>query len=399
MANRYRFTDGSTAGSVSGSGPFANTPWDTAISGVTARARPTTRQGIYDELVLCLQDAGMTEFVQTAGADSSWFSAGEDGLQHICFRTRFDGRYIYIDVAPKLDAANLPEGGLAGTASHDRCDLGAADFTADFHCSANLDRAWFVVQNTNHTASMFVLGVGNLEIVDGNPNILITSGAVAAGSFVTLPMTTNPLSLGFRAGDILQAVEVAAAGSPLAERFRIYDVTTTSIVAEALANSYSAGARVGTLPNPIFRFLGANNEMTGLLTASRFTTPYYHRGVIANDLVALDGFGSGIQEYSVNFALGRDYSETALGNALGTGTTANERTQRFTSREVGLIIPSTTLDAPVGVLPGVYAYPGTPAYYPHDDMELTRTSPLSRYVPFRCTATSTQHFMMGPTPQ
>lgn len=399
MANRYRFTDGATADSVSGSGPFTNTPWDTAISGVTARTRPTTRQGIYDELVLCLQDAGMTEFVQTAGADSVWFSTGEDGLQHICFRTRFDGRYIYIDVAPKLDATNLPQGGLAGATLQDRCDLGASDFTADFHCSANLDRVWFVVQNTNHTATMFVMGVGNLEVVDGNPNILITSGAVAAGSFVAIATTTNPLSLGFRAGDILQAVEVAAAGSPLAERFRVHDVTTTGIVAEALANSYSAAARIGTLPNPIFRFMGSNNEMTATSTSGRFTTPYYHRGVIANDLVALDGFGSGILEYGANFALGRDYVETALSNALGTGTTANERTRRFTCREVGLVLPATSQDAPVGVLPGVFTYPGAPAYYPHDDMELTRTSPLSRYAPFRCTASSTQHFMMGPTPQ
>ncbi len=397
MANRYRYTDGATANSVSGSGPFTNTPWDSAISGVTARARPATRQGIYDELVLCLQDAGLTEFVQTAGADSVWFSAGEDGLQHICIRTRFDGRYLYIDVAPKLDASNLPQGGIGGAATHDRCDLGAADFTADFHCSANLDRFWFVVQNVNHTATMFVLGSGNLDVFEGNQNVLITSGAVSAGDFVTILTTTNPLSLGFRAGDVLQVVEVAAAGSPLAERFRVHDVTTTGIVAESLASSYSAAARIGVLPNPVFRFLGANTEVTNTLTAGRVTTPYYHRGVISNDLVALDGFASGIQEYGASFALGRDYVETPLGNALGTGTTANERTQRFTCREVGLMLPAG--ERLIGALPGLFAYPGTPVYYPHDDMENSRSSPLSRYVPLRFTATSTQHFMMGPTPQ
>lgn len=398
MANRYRFTDGSSATSVSGSGPFVGFPWDTGITGVTARARPTTRQGLYDELVLALQDAGWTEFVQTAGADSVWFSTGEDGNQAIVARTTFDGRYIGIWVAPKLDASNLPVGGIGGGVTvQDRVDLGTSDRTMDFHVSVTLDRVWFVAQQSTHltTNPMFVISFGNLEVYEGNPNILVTNGAAAAGSFVSIPFATNPLSLGYRAGDVLQIVEQTAASSPLAETFRVVDVTTTTIVADSLSGSYTSGARVGTLPCPVYRVCVDNDELEALPSAMKLTTPYHHGGPSTNDLVALDGFPSGVLELEIDYGVGESHAMGGARDAFGVGTTPNQRSLRFTCRSIGVKV---TESAVVGVLPGLFAYPGTVTYFPHDDMLYDRVTPNERYVPLRFTATSSLHYMMGPTP-
>lgn len=402
MALVYRYSDGTNATSVSGAGPFPGTPWDTGRAGVVARARTTTRQGIYDEIAAALVAAGWTRVV-AAGApnnDDHWFSAGESGTRHICVRTRHtlvgSNRYVEFYVGVKLDAGGLIQAGVGGQSSViDRLDTTTADYTSDFHIVGDLDSMWFVFQNVNHSGSMLVAMVGELIPVDLNTNVMITSGALTAGEQVQIAVTGNPIALGYRALDPVQIINVAAAGVARAETQIITRVTSSSIYVRQLGQAYDAGARVGAAPMMTSRLVSNNTELDTIQgVVSNVVTPLMHdRLNRTSDLAVDNALPNGQIMNQANYALLRSWEQTA--SEFGSGTTGNNRTLRFTARTIAVGVGGRTW---AGRLPRLLSYPGTPVYYPHDYGRYDRVTPAQDFVPFRFTSISARHYMLGSTP-
>ena len=398
MTRIYQATDGTSASSISGNGTLAGTPWDTGRTGVSLLTRPSTREIIYNNIVAALVAAGWTQYVKnaTAGSQDNVFeSDGEDGTANLCIRVQqqTSGRYIYFYVAPKLDSSNdlvQAIGGQSSTA--DRWDLTSSNFTADMQILATKDYIWVVTQNINHTSSMFCAFLGNLETYFGIPTILATSGAVSAGSFVEIATTVDPHTAGYRMGDTIQILEVAKAGSALTEYCTVAAVSATSVTVRRLQNSYSAGAKLGTHPCPIVKFVGANTQFQGSNTPTNLTSPFLPATVDGLNTFASGSFPSGAELNALEYALQSVYAST--GDEYGTATTPNDRTLRFTCRTMAVGFDGAACGQ---VLPGIIAYNGTPSFYPHDYRRADRLSSLKDYVPMRFTATGTLYYLLGPT--
>jgi hypothetical protein len=416
----YRFTQSATSGSVSGTtadhgGSYTGTPWDTGRTGVTSVTRPTTRAGIWDVIDATMTAAGWTA-TSKGTRDSVYTSTGESGNENWCVRiTLSSGQFINFAVAPKVDASNNLQGaiGVSGTNAQDRWNLTASDFTADFHFLANKDWIIGTVQNTSHASTMFTIFLGGLSRAGtgNNTNVLISSGSVSAGSFVSIACTANPLTAGYRPGDIVQIVATNTADSAFAERVLLVDVTTTAVVARTLTNNYSSGTRIGMLATPIARCVGNDTEFDATGTNFLFTSPYMNVGLTTNDLCNANGNsnGSGQLFYEPDYSLGDTTTQT--GTEYGTGASGTQnRTLRFTCRAVlarvttapTAILPSGASSATgrniLGIITPLFAYPGTPSYYPHDNMQFNRQATPDDYVPLRFTQSSAIHFVMGPTP-
>ena len=398
----YRFTDGSTAASVSGSGPFPGTPWDTGRTGVVARTRPTTRTGLYDELVAALIAAGFTNYNKSnvAGSKDDVFeSTGESGAENVCIRLQQSttARYILGYVAPKLNSSNDLEkavGGATGTA-HDRWDFSTSDFTSDFQILANKDYIWAVAQNTNHTAAMFTMFLGLLKPVDTNANTMILSAGVSAGDFVSVPVTGNPIALGYRPLDVVQIVNTPKASTARAETQVVVQVSTTAVVLRRLGLAYDSGARIGMAPVPIARRISQDVEFdNGSGVVNQFTSPFMPALIgRASDFAADNSLPSGQLLTGVDYALLGTHAQG--GTEFGSGVTPNNRTLRFTTRTVAVGLADGNL---MGKVPGLATYNGTITYYPHDYGREDRATPDRDYVPMRFTAASARNYMLGPTP-
>ena len=399
----YHFTDGSTADSVSGAGPFTDTPWDTAVTDITAVARPTTRQGRFDAIDAALVAAGWTKHVTTAGSDHVYFSDGENGDQHLCIRIELQSsdRYTLFYCGTKLASGappTLDSDAIGGDTAlqRDRWDT-SSDITTDLQILASKDFIWAVSQNINHTGNMDVAFLGAMKATSSNPNVLASGVAVTAGDYVVVATGTNPLDLGYRVGDFVQLVEVDQGSSPFVETQQIVAVTTTTITLKTVINTYTS-ARIGTHIVSVGRWVSQNDEFdstTHFSSPVLFDTP----SKAAGDLCASNGFPSGdVASYTKQFALGTSHNDG--GGAFGSGTQPNFRTNRFTCRAVQLKnAPGDAVNASfAGALPGLLTYNGSVTYYPHDDME-DRQVISGRYSPFRFTATSTEHYLLGPVPQ
>lgn len=403
----YQATDGSTAASVSGSGPFAGTPWDVARAGTTLVARPTTRQAIYNRIRDALIAAGWTQFNKIAvdGTRHDVFeSNGESGTDNLCISIQqfTTGRWLVFNCAPKMDASNnlvklIGLTSAPGAASLNNWDLTAADFTSDFQILANKDYIWAVFQNINHTAAMHVMFMGALKPVDSNINTLLLSGGIVAGDHVLIPVTTNPIVAGFRPGDVVQILNSPKTSTARCETTQIVEVQAAAVRVRAISQgAYDTGARLGMMPCSIARFVGQNDELdTGAGVTNNFTSPLMFSRIqrAAGDFAADNALPSGQLLDAVDYALLNTHAQA--GTEFGSGATGNNRTLRFTCRTV--MVGSAPNNA-LGKVPGLISFPGTGNYYPHDYGRDDRISPQRDYTAMRFTATSTRPFMLGPTP-
>lgn len=415
MTEIYRFTQATIAGSVSGSaaeqgGSYVGTPWDTGRTGVVSITRPTTRTGIYDAIVAALVAAGWTQHakVATSGSKDDVFeSSGEDGGQNLCIRLlqQTSGRYLSFLCAPKLDASNDLEKAIGGsTAAVDSWDLTTSDFTADLQILASKDFIHVVVQNTNHTSTMYHAFLGNLLPFDSNKNVLTLDAPVAAGEFVQAQTDVNPISMGYRVGDVIQIVNTAKSSTARAESQILVAIDTTSVTFRRLNGSYDAGARIGMRPVPIARRVGANVEFQTAGTPNQFTSPFIAPTINSpsGDFAADNSLATGFVYTDVHYALLDRHAQAS--SEFGTGTTANSRTLRFTCRSIAVAIAGTGSVRTKGFggrVPGLYSYNGTASFYPHDHMKEDRMpvgGTTYDYAPFRFTATSSEHYILGPTP-
>lgn len=397
MTHVYQFTELTVSNSVSGSaaqqgGSYAGTPWDTGRTGVTSVARPTTRTGIYDALVTALLAAGYTR-VNLAVRDDLWTSTGEAGSgARLYFRTRFStARYIDLFLGTKIDGSNNLQGVIGGGANaYDRIDLGAADTTHDLQFVGDLNGWIFHAQPTSLTTAHTLL-CGSAETIGAVGAIMQNVGALAAGSAVAIDVTpSNPISLGYRVGDVVRLVEIDPASPARAESTVIVDMSTSSITVAALTNAYVT-ARIGANPMPVYRGASTNTELVLSTTLNSIFTSPLRTGLRLNgdDLVADPG------EVLINsdFTLLNAHAQT--GTEFGTGTTPNARTLRFTMRRLVLGGAGNSV---LGTIRYLRTYNGTPTLYPHDYGRDNRVTPVRDYTPFRWTNTSTSYYMLGPVP-
>jgi hypothetical protein len=401
----FHFTDGVTTNSVSGVAPFTNTPYDTAISGITARTRPTTRQGIFDEIDFALTTAGWTRFQTVVGSDHVYTSAGESGNENLNIRLRHitSNRYLYFGMSTKLTAGNILDtaaeiGGTNSNQTRERWDLGTSDFSSDFQIIASLDFFTAVFQNINHTSSIFVGFLGNSIAIDENANVLTLSANVAAGTDVVLTPTTNPLVAGYRPGDLIEIVEVEPSSTATAERQLVTDVTSTTFTVANLANAYTGsgggvGARLGQRTSPLIRGVW-NNGTSGAWN------PVLNPNVTLSDdilVASTTATGAGFDMGTVRSLWPAAHTDTAF----GTGATPNNRSNRFTCRSLAFTFGNSL----IGEMPRFLAYPGTVTYYSasgnggHDHMENNRVTPTDRFSPMRFGTTATNNYLLGPVPK
>jgi hypothetical protein len=336
-------------------------------------------------------------------------------------------------LAPDLEA-DIGNAALTGTTAPFnvdtyRLDLGASDFSADFQLVGDKDWVWFVFQNVNHTATMFVIGVGDVIPLDVNPNVMHLASNVSAGDFVELltvdenGATVNPIVLGYRVMDRIQIVEVDHQTTPKAETQVIVRVQTDRITVRRLRFSYTGrnftvnperiGARIGMTPCPIGMHLSANVEIEQpTLGNNHFRTPFFQDllvdavdpqvpGRTQGDLVSVPTTKQGQNLYFLHFAQHTTHAQ--LNDEYGTGTSPNDRTLRFTMRGLAFghynspptYIPGNTL---LGKVPRLATYNGSVVYYPHDNFQQDRPNPDRDYVPMRFTATSSSNYALGPVP-
>lgn len=389
------YTDATNASSVSGASALGTGTPDGTFG--TAKSRTTTRVGIYDIINSAFVAAGWTDH-NNATRDDVYTSTGESGNESINCRTvwnTLNTNVLNFLVGTKINGSNLLQGAIGtSTNTFEGFSLGSTDFTADFIILATKDFIWGNFKAVTAGQAGFVnLGdvfsffMGNLERDStSNNNVMITSANISAGSFVSIPLTSNPQTLGYQPGDFVQIVSQAAGDAAQAQTLQITNTSTSTIEVESLALGYSSGARIGASPLPIVRFVGylvdANNVNSWYMPLSS------NAGFTTSDLVAQPGQSIGNIDFSVGTTI------TAQ-DGFGTGTTANKRTRRFGCRSLEL---RNLGDQVIGRVPGIYGYPGTNNYYPSDTCTLNRTTPHQRFVAARFTAAGTLNWIFGKSP-
>ena len=395
MTIHFRYTDGSTGTSISGAGPF---PGGSPFATGTSITRPTTRQGIFDEINTALTTAGWTSYVKTASQDIVYESDGESTDENIGIQMEFQttNRYLVFYIAPKLDSSDDLEARIGDGAVSDannRWDLGAADFTSDMFVLASKDSLFAMVQNINHTSSVFWvhIGVGARTGVM-NPNVMALNAGATTGTYVNLDVTpASPAGLGYRVGESVTIVETAKASSAKAHKVLITGIGANSIEVRNLPATYAAGALVGANASPLFRAVAAN-ELPTDTTAWR--SPFYlsDQDPDGADVLAVNRSAANGQALVIEFTAFNAY---ATNGEFGAGNTKNARTNRFTCRTITL--KSSTLESLLCKVPSLIAFPGNVTLYPHDVMLADRVTPNKHFVGFRPTSSTAERWMVGPT--
>lgn len=397
MTRIYRYTDASSATSISGTSAFAFG---------TSRARVTTRTALYDEIVLALVAAGWTQHNLTT-RDDTWESTGESGNERIRIRTKYlvpgspstQNEFNFF-IGTKLDGSNNLQGSIGTVSSASTLDgwVISADVTFDFQFLATKDFIWMNVRavtasGTTAADDQFNCFLGNLDRSgEANQNVMLLASGASAGTFVSLDVTGfNPITLGYRPGDFIQIVEIAAAGTATAQTVRIASLTSSSIVVDSLAAAYSTGAILGALPQPTMRFVSKNVDPDN---NAQWTSHLDFNPSLASDLAG----GTGRNLNTIHFATGTTYVDSA---DMGSGTTPNKRTKRFGCRSISLGLNDSGAVFGSGLngrVPGLFAYPGSMSFFPHDTGTYNRVSPNERYVGARFTSASTKPWMFGKAP-
>jgi hypothetical protein len=380
----------------------SGTVFDTTRTGTTQRAAPSTRAGMWDALQTALLAAGWSEN-SLATRDSVFYSTGESAAEQIGMRIILDSTRIQFLLGAKLDASNALEGEIgvttgAGVGTLDNWNI-ATEEAMDFQIRADLDSIWAFFQNTAHTGSVFSMFMGRM-IRDGVgvvPDVFTPTAGITAGRFVTVTVTGNPLTAGLTPGDVLQLAEFDASTSPAAERAVVAAVTTTSITFVRLANSY-VDARIGMLAQPLFRWVGTNNDLD---LVSNWTSPFHWDNVRDQDLQNTGAGSSGNDHaYRTVWALSGGVAApgAASGGEFGSGGSPAEANLRFLARAA--VMGSATTDHPgqMGRVPGLWQYAGTPTLFPHDWFDDQRASPVVQASPQRFTSTSPDYYALGPMP-
>jgi hypothetical protein len=390
----YYYTDGTTATSISGSSPL---PFG------TARTRQTTRAGIYDEVVAALIAAGWTQHNLTT-RDDVWESTGESGGERIYVRTKYlvpgspttQNAFNWF-VGTKIDGSNNLQGQI-GTVSSSAAEDGwitSADTTFDHQILATKDFIWCNVRAVSAAGTLaandqlnFFLGTLDRS-GEANQFSMLLNTAASAGTFVTLDTTGyNPITLGYRPGDFIQIVALAAADAAAAQTCRISAVSSSSVTVDSLAASYSAGAILGAIPQPVVRFVSKNSNPT---STTQWTSALSFNPNLTSDLAG----GTGTALNVLPFAVGTSFSDSA---DMGAGTTPGKRSGRFGCRSLSLAISSGVSSALTGRVPGLFAYPGTMSFFPHDTGTYNRTGTSERFIGIRFVTASTTPFMLGKMP-
>lgn len=409
MAKVFRFTDAVAADSVSGTGPFpTGTPFDTGAS----RPRPTTRQGIFDEIALALVAAGWTEVQHTAGSRHVYRSDGEDTTESVNIELNHlaTDRYLHFNIGTKVDALDELEARIgnnvssgAGADTNGRWDLGTSEFTSDFFILCDKDHLFAAFQNINHTSSVFWVSIGlgkRTNILNPNKYALVNNPI--AGDYVSLDVTGsgNPVADGYRPGDTIDLVEIAVAEAPAARRLLVTAATPTSFEVLKLPIDFHAGALLGAQPSPLFRGI-ASDEVPD--DTSVWSSPLQgvleYAGSNPESAISIDGEllatalgnANGVSLSEVHFSANPGYSSSG---EYGSGGTPNQRTQRFTCRNISLAQNNVEVAL---VHPTLLAFPASVGIYPHDWLKADRLTPPQYYVGFRPTSSTGERWGVGPT--
>jgi hypothetical protein len=388
------YTDAATAGSISGTTALGNGSTDGTFG--TSKARPTTRTGFYDNVIVAgLLAMGFTQSNQ-ATRDDVWTSNGETGAESISFRTQYDGTSkFFIYAGTKVNGSGALQGSIGGgLSSFESFNLGTSDFTMDYILLGSKD---FLLLNMRAATAgqagaanlndQFNCFIGNLERDNlVNPNTLTSSATASAGSNVVISVNQNPSVNDYKPGDMVQIVSIATGDAAQAQTVRITATTNTSIEVDSLAATYSAGARIGALPLPIVRFMSRNIDADD--------TGSWYSPLILNAFTATSDLATAPGQVLNKVELAAGTTQTAQ-DGFGTGTTANKRTRRFSCRALEL---KGTNEAVLGRIPGLYAYPGSASYYPNDTYAFNRVTPHQRFVSSLWVSGGTKNWIIGKSP-
>lgn len=347
MTRILYYTDATNASSFSGSSP---------LSFGTSKTRTTTRTGLYDALISGLTAMGWTQH-NLGTRNDVWTSTGESGNESINVQTFYDGtRVLYFYVGTKIDGSGNLQGGIGGTGTntYEAWDLQTIDFTADYVVFGTKDFFfWFIYTQTTGTGGVplntpFCAILGNAERnAMLNANTMITNATASAGSLVSISLTANPITAGYVPGELVQIVSQATGDAAQAQTVRIVGTTTSTITVDSLAATYSSGARIGSCPSPIVRFVGKNNlpnDTTAWYSPLTFTFTGSTSDLISEPGQPLTG---------IEFSAG---TTATAQDGFGTSNVGNKRTRRFSMRSIELKMPN---EAVLGRAPGIYALPNS----------------------------------------
>lgn len=422
----HRFTPGIN-------GTETNGPFDTNRTGIDSIAVATTRSEVFDRIRDALIGAGgagwTNSFIQAPGTDETFTSIGEDGTSNIAFRMILrSNRYLYLVVSPKVDVSGQVEKPLLDLA--DSGPPGTVDLSTsgnyEMQIFASRDFCWVFLRRSTTYQTIFV---GNLTPVAGNPTKVFTSGAAAAGEFVTVNCASDPRVAGYRVNELVQIVNLANSGSAVAEHAHIVGLSATTVTFRRLRFSYDTGAVFGFYPCPIAQLMTSNNDTNFMSNVGHWRTPFIHG--LANmpdgDYVIdnlTTGGGQGIipsanpyfqDIYGLDMAVGLPLHEgSTLERGYGSQTDPSRRSEKFICRSMQLVVAGSTKNrttlsglspegnrpTALGVLPAVFAYPGSVILTPNPDIaERNRANTtVEDYFFWRLTGSSSEYYICGPVP-
>jgi len=287
--------------------------------------------------------------------------------------------------------------------------LGAADVSMDVQIVATLDWWYATAQGAGGSGNVLFFGAPDVEPIGANPAVMVSSGGVSPGEFVTIPVVGyDPAALSYEVGEQIQILTTSTAELAVGETTVITAIGAADVQVRQLQFGYAAGARLGARPCRITRV--AQSQVDIVVTATDLT--YFSSPVrlgrlhaVGGDVLASLGLGAvaAVQDIRVEYpyAVSKAGATTELG--FGSQAATMARQPYFLPRGLTLVRQAADDRSVLGELPGLLDYPGSVTYYTprHDnfrDPQVTAPTP-NDYVPVRGTSTSIRHFLMGPTPR
>lgn len=387
----YHYTPGVSGAATDG-------PFDTARAGVERITAPTSRQAVFDAVMMALSGengAGWTETEACTETSRVLTSPGESGRDRLVITVNQgrmespDARYLQFGCAPSV-RAGVPLLSVGHGDGGEMLDFGSQDAPMELQILASLDFVWVFVsaQSNQHAFSAFA---GLLDRVGCSDEVLTVGGAgAAAGASALIETTTNPRSSGVAPGDVLTIIQQDE--HPKGETVLVIEVLPGGVVVEQLREDYAPGSRIGENPCPLVAGHVGNGPIESLKLRS-----CYRLGSVGQTEF-LDGPGV-FPALGLSWPIiGKDRRPGTVGAGLGVDQTPEERSRRF-------ICPQTAVrsgGAIVGGLPGLYLYPGLASFFPHDTLLRDRNVKEPQdYLPVRFDGYSShrnEHFALGPTP-
>lgn len=399
MTRVYHYTPGVNEAGAEG-------PFDTARAGIEQRPVVSTRRAMFDTIAAALSGplgAGWVETAASTETNKVYTSPGESGREQLVVTLNYDasqGR-IQFGCAPSVDAAGAAVGAINNsptTYGHSFIQLGSSDMAFEFQILASLDFIWvFISRQSNQQA--WSLFAGLLTRAACNEHVLtVGEGGALSGAQAFVPTTENPKEMGVSIGDAVTLLQNGSGITPQRENVLVTAVLPGGVRVKELSADYAAGSQLGDVPSPLF----VGHRSNGRAEQLSLRSCYAFSSIGQPELAEADG--PGCSGFFISWpTIGTDRESGTTGQGLGSDQSPEARSRRYLCPETVVRRRSGAASSIVGVLPGLFMFPGVASFFPHDNLLRTRTvEEPEDYTPVRFDGYSSyksEHCALGPMPR